>query len=495
MESRGLEDSRDSRGDLGEPADSQRFRAVPIQFCTDPGLAFRFHVRVTFGKRDLWCARIRSKSAPRPPPGSKLTRFSNCVRPWRRGDPPRAKNPRTKGHSGERSPASADSERTLRITSASTSVNVVAQKLGRAGCHAPEMDPLSAPSDAARQDPGSPPPRALRRAASPAPSEAEAPSAPSDAARGPAEAPVVIAPRPRPRRPTQPAGPPPSHVMVAAQRAGLITPKCPPTAVKARPPKCPPPKEAGVPHIPTKAAPRTAARRGATAAGPEGVQPRPAPTTPIKKKRARRGATAAGSSQGAPEERTDTEEEEPLQTKIQTEAESQQTKEAEKETEADTKAEAKPPQTREAKTVAEPPHTKMEAEAGADTEWEDNEKERLQEELQKTRELQETAEQRAVGRSRSPRRMAMVAWNRASRAWNVHCLTLEAVTNANIADKERLDSIRKAFSEASADADARARRGLETTAMSRADAREWALMATEASAFVSLRIPCAGMPL
>ena len=64
---RGLEDNRDSRGDLGEPADSQRFRAVPIQFCTDPGLAFRFHVRVTFGKRDLWCARIRSKSAPRPP--------------------------------------------------------------------------------------------------------------------------------------------------------------------------------------------------------------------------------------------------------------------------------------------------------------------------------------------------------------------------------------------------------------------------------------------
>ena len=245
--------------------------------------------------------------------------------------------------------------------------------------------------------------------------------------------------------------------------------------------KARPTKEAGVPHIPTKAAPRTAARRGATAAGPEGVQPRPAPTSPIKKKRARRGATAAGSTQGAPEERTDTEEEEPLQTKIQTEAESQQTKEAEKETEADTKTEAKPPQTREAKTVAEPPHTEMEAER-----WQ---------EFQNARELQQTSEQRAVGRSRSPRRMAMVAWNRASRAWSTHCLMLEAVSNASNADKERLDWLRKAFSEASADADARARRGLETTAMSRADAREWAIMASEASAFVSLRVQCAGMPL
>ena len=49
---------------------------------------YRLHVRLTFGKKELWCAQIRSKLAPGPLPGSKLTRFSSCVRPWRRGAPP-----------------------------------------------------------------------------------------------------------------------------------------------------------------------------------------------------------------------------------------------------------------------------------------------------------------------------------------------------------------------------------------------------------------------
>ena len=31
---------------------------------------------------DLWCAQIRSKSAPGPLPGSKLTLSSSCVQPW-----------------------------------------------------------------------------------------------------------------------------------------------------------------------------------------------------------------------------------------------------------------------------------------------------------------------------------------------------------------------------------------------------------------------------
>eukprot|EP00959_Pyramimonas_sp_CCMP1952_P314589 6585205-Pyramimonas_sp.AAC.1 len=79
----------------------RRFRGPVIAECLlDP---IRGDVRVTFGKSDLWCAQIRSKSTPGPLPGSNLTRFSSRVRPWRRGGPPRAKKSRTKGHSGERS--------------------------------------------------------------------------------------------------------------------------------------------------------------------------------------------------------------------------------------------------------------------------------------------------------------------------------------------------------------------------------------------------------
>ena len=37
-----------------------------------------------------WEFEIGSKSVPGPLPGSKRTRFSRCVRPWRRGGPPKA---------------------------------------------------------------------------------------------------------------------------------------------------------------------------------------------------------------------------------------------------------------------------------------------------------------------------------------------------------------------------------------------------------------------